>query len=716
MATEIKLEKLGRYQIEEVLGQGAMAIVYKAVDPRIDRTVAIKALNIHSGLSEEQAKQFRERFIYEAKLAGKLMHPNIVAIYDAEEDDGISYIAMEFVNGKSLEEIILNAVEYSAAQKLDILIQICEGLSYAHKHGIIHRDIKPGNIIVTQDGRPKITDFGIAKAVASTTTVMGTILGTPGYMSPEQITGKSVDRRSDIFSLGTVFYEFLTGEKPFPGKNLTEILYRVVNENPIPPAIVNPGLQNGLNEVILKSLAKNADERFQSIGELEEVLKHIKANRTVALSRTKLILQSGEQIILQTIFGRFYEWFGNRIFSMVSFFWALIATMMCLILIFTGSDGESKLAKSLSEEKPASLTMRLNVPDATVLIDEQQYDMTGSVLRIDSIGVGERRIYITRENYQPYETAVIFGKGESKNLDAHLKLLPVEIPSGVDTSYISIVSVPVMVRVETSYGKFLGYTPIDSLIFPAGKYTLIFSREDYLNRRKDVSLIKNRITRTDLTLEKMRGFVSLEKVFPENAQLFLDGKRQNRNYKENKYSLQVGDKEITLHADGYDEWTKTVTVKADETIELTDTLKPAYGSLVIKSNPSGAEVYMDDQDEAEGKTPLQIDGLLASSHKIKAVYKNEKRTQSIKVVKNDTTESAIVFSYPNGFLELVTDPPGAEIYLNTVKEYGQQTPVLKETKPGFYKVRLVHPKFKKFYEITVRVRAQQTAKINYTFE
>lgn len=716
MTTETKLSSLGRYQIEDVLGQGAMAIVYKAVDPRIDRAIAIKALNIHSGLSEEQARQFQERFIYESKLAGKLMHPNIVAIYDAEEDQGISYIAMEFVNGKTLEEIIQKSIEYTPAQKLDIIIQICDGLSYAHKHGIIHRDIKPGNIIVTQDGHPKITDFGIAKAVASTTTVMGTILGTPGYMSPEQITGKSVDHRSDIFSLGTVFYEFLTGEKAFPGKNLTEILYRVVNENPIPPSIVNPGLQDGLNDVILKSLAKNPDDRFQNIGELEEVLKHIKANRTVAFSRTKLLFRTGEQIILQSLFGKFYDWFGNRIFSMISFFWAVIATIVCLSMIFTQSNGESKLAKALSDEKPASLRMKLNVPDAAVLIDDQQYNMSGPILQIDSISVGEHRVYATRENYQPYETAIIFGKGETKNIDAHLKLMPVEIPGGVDTSYVSIVSVPAMVKVETSYGKFLGYTPIDSLIFPAGKYTFIFSKEDHLIKRRDVSLRKSRLTRTDFTLDKMRGFVSLEKVYPENAYILVDGKRLNRNYKENKYSLEVGEKKILIHADGYEEWAKNITVTAEETLELVDSLKPTYGSLLIKSNPSGADVYLDEQEQAEGKTPLQIDGLLASSHKIKAVYKNEKKTQTVKVAKDDTTESAVVFSYPNGFLELTTDPPGADIYLNTVREYGQVTPALKEVKPGFYKVRLAHSKFRKYYEITVRVKAQQATKIDYKFE
>ena len=716
MAPETKMIKLGRYQIEEVLGQGAMAIVYKAVDPRIDRTVAIKALNIHSGLSEEQAKQFRERFIYEAKLAGRLMHPNIVAVYDAEEDGDTSYIAMEFVNGKTLEEIILKSVEYTAAQKMDIIIQICDGLNYAHHHGIIHRDIKPGNIIITQEGRPKITDFGIAKAAASSTTVLGTILGTPGYMSPEQITGKPVDHRTDIFSLGTVFYEFLTGEKAFPGKNLTEILYRVVNESPIPPAIVNPGLQNGLNDLILKTLSKNPGDRFQSIGELEEVLKQIKANRTVAMSRTKYLLQSGEEIILRSLLGRFYGWLGSRVFSMITFGWAVIATIGCLVLLFNRSANESRLVRALSEERPASLNMKMNVPDATVLIDRQQYDMKSSMLQIDSIGVGEHHIYISRDNYLPYETAVIFGKGEVKYIDARLKLLPVDIPPGVDTSFVSVTSVPPMVRVETSYGKFLGYTPIDSLIFPAGKYTLIFSMEDHATKRRDVALSKNKLTRTVLSLEKLRGVVSLQKVYPPDALLYVEGLRIPKLSRDNKYSLEVGEKTVTLKADGYEDLAKTVSVKTDETIEFVDSLKATYGSVFIRSNPSGADIFVDENTESAGKTPLQIDHLLASSHKFRAVYRKENKIQNVKVRKNDTTEAAIVFSAPNGFIEMVTDPPGADIFLNTVRDGTQQTPLLKEVKPGFYKVRLSHPKFKKFYEITVRVKAEQTAKINYRFE
>ncbi len=716
MASEIKIEKLGRYRIEEVLGQGAMAIVYRAVDPRIDRTVAIKALNIHSGLNDEQAKQFRERFIYEAKLAGKLMHPNIVAIYDAEEDGDQSYIAMEFVDGKTLEEIIEKSIEYTPVQKMDIIIQICEGLNYAHKNGIVHRDIKPGNIIITQDGKAKITDFGIAKAVATSTTVLGTILGTPGYMSPEQITGKSVDHRTDVFSLGTVFYEFLTGEKPFPGKNLTEILYRVVNESPIPPAIVNPGLPNGMNDVIMKALSKSPDDRFQSIGALEEVLKQIRSNRTVAFTKTKLFLQTGEEIILRSFLGRYYSWFGNRLFSLISFVWAVTATILCVVLFFSRSEYESRLARSLSEERPASLTLKINVPDATVTIDGTKIEMNGPVLQMDSIGVGEHHIYITRDYYYPYETAVIFGKGESKYIDTRLKLLPVEIPPGGDTSYVSVASTPPMVRVETSYGKFLGYTPIDSLMFPAGKYTFLFSKEDHAPRRRDVALSKNRLARAELSLEKLRGTVSLQKVFPADASLYVDGRKAGRIGRDNHYSLEVGEKNIVVKAEGYEDLIRTVTVKADEAIELADSLKPVYGALRIRSNPSGAEIYMDDQDVSLGKTPLQIDGLLARAHRVKAVYKNEKRFQNMKVVKNDTTEASIVFSAPNGFLELVTDPPGADIFLNTVRDGDLSTPNLKEVKPGFYKVRLTHPKFKKFYEVTVRVKAEQITRINYKFE
>lgn len=390
-----------------------------------------------------------------------------------------------------------------------------------------------------------------------------------------------------------------------------------------------------------------------------------------------------------------------------------MATILSLILLFSRNESESRLARALSEERPASLNMKINVPDATVIIDRQPYDIKGSLLRIDSLDVGEHYIYISRENYLPYETAVIFGKGEAKYIDVRLKLLPVEIPSGVDSSFMSLNSVPPMARVETSYGKFVGYTPIDSLIFPSGKYTLIFSMEDHVTKRRDVALSKNRLTRTELSLEKLRGIVSLQKVYPPEAVLYQDGRRIGKISRENKYSVEVGEKNLTLRADGYEDLVKIVQVKADETIEFTDSLKATYGSVLIKSNPSGADIFLDEQTETAGQTPILLNQLLASTHKVRAIYRNEKRIQNVKIAANDTAEAMIVFSAPNGFLELITDPPGAEIYVNTVRDGDQQTPVLKEVKPGFYKVRLSHPKFKKFYEITVRVRAEQTAKINY---
>ncbi|HNB56054.1 MAG TPA: serine/threonine-protein kinase, partial [bacterium] len=273
MTNESYPEKIGRYQILSLLGEGAMAKVFKAVDTRIDRVVALKMLQFREGMTDEMIQQLKDRFVHEAKFAGKLTHPNIVTIYDAEEENGVSYMAMEYVDGRTLESVIENNETLTVEQILDILIQLAHGLDYAHKHDIIHRDIKPGNIILTSEDIPKIMDFGIAKITTSSTTVIGTILGTPGYMSPEQITGKSVDHRTDIFALGAVFYELLTREKAFPGKNLTEIMYRVVSENPMPPSMVNLNVPEIINPIVMRAIAKGPGERYQSGTEFAKALE-----------------------------------------------------------------------------------------------------------------------------------------------------------------------------------------------------------------------------------------------------------------------------------------------------------------------------------------------------------------------------------------------------------------------------------------------------------
>ena len=267
-------EQLGRYRIAGELGRGAMGVVYRATDPAIGRTVAIKTIRIRDIDNEQQREKLRERLFREARSAGVLSHPNIVTIYDMDEDDGVAYIAMAFVNGPSLEKILATPEPLSGARMLRILRQAAQALDYAHAKGIVHRDVKPANIMTDEDGSVKITDFGIAKiASASQHNETKTVSGTPNYMSPEQVQGLPVDGRSDQFSLAVIAFEILTGERPFSGEHLSTIVYRIVTEDPPTAQRLNGTLTPRINEVLRKALAKNPAERFPNcssfVGALE---------------------------------------------------------------------------------------------------------------------------------------------------------------------------------------------------------------------------------------------------------------------------------------------------------------------------------------------------------------------------------------------------------------------------------------------------------------
>ncbi|MEW6563212.1 MAG: serine/threonine-protein kinase [Pseudomonadota bacterium] len=266
------MNRLGRYEVVAELGQGAMGVVYKAIDPLIDRVVAIKTINLNQ--AEDEKEEYEGRFYQEAKAAGRLSHPNIVTIYDVGREDHIAYIAMEFLEGRELRDILNDGEPLPLDQVLDIVAQVALGLAYAHENGIVHRDVKPSNIMVTRDGHVKITDFGIARMASSAVrTQTGMVLGSPKYMSPEQVVGKELDQRSDIFSLGAMLYEMLTGRSPFDGENVNSILYQVVNAMPTPPNIVNPDLPEMLSFIVAKALAKNVDERYQNAREFADDLR-----------------------------------------------------------------------------------------------------------------------------------------------------------------------------------------------------------------------------------------------------------------------------------------------------------------------------------------------------------------------------------------------------------------------------------------------------------
>ena len=261
----------GRYQILRKLGAGGMANVYLAEDQELGRRVAIKILNDRHANDE----QFVERFRREAKNAAALSHPNIVSIYDRGEAEGTYYIAMEYLDGRSLKELILSRGDAPIAVVVEYARQILSALKFAHRHGIVHRDIKPHNVLVDGEGRVKVTDFGIARAGASQMTEAGSIVGTAQYLSPEQARGADVDQRSDLYSLGVLMYEMLTGEVPFSGDTPVEIAMKHLSQTPAPPSTIRRDVPHDLDMVVMRTLAKSPDDRYQSADEMEADLDRV---------------------------------------------------------------------------------------------------------------------------------------------------------------------------------------------------------------------------------------------------------------------------------------------------------------------------------------------------------------------------------------------------------------------------------------------------------
>jgi eukaryotic-like serine/threonine-protein kinase len=267
--------KAGRYEIIGELGRGAMGVVYKATDPVIGRTVAVKTIKLSEEGTGMSRPELLTRFQTEARAAGLLTHPNIVVVFDAGEENGLYYITMELVEGKSLQAHLDAGQAFALPRVLRIMEQTCSALQFAHERNVVHRDVKPANIMLTADDTVKVTDFGTAKILQfGTMQQTAHVMGTPSYMSPEQVKGRAVDGRSDIFSLGVMLYEMVTGEKPFPGQNITTVIYKIVNEEPVPPRQIDPSIHPGISSVVMKALAKEPEARYQSCREMLEDLRN----------------------------------------------------------------------------------------------------------------------------------------------------------------------------------------------------------------------------------------------------------------------------------------------------------------------------------------------------------------------------------------------------------------------------------------------------------
>ncbi|HZF12956.1 MAG TPA: serine/threonine-protein kinase [Thermoanaerobaculia bacterium] len=295
--------RLGRYEILDEIGKGAMGVVYLAKDPLIGRLVALKTFRIGYSVKDVEMEQFRARFMREAQSAGILSHPNIVTIHDVVEqgEEGMAFIAMEYVRGTNLKILLQREPALDLSYIAGLMEQIADGLDYAHSKGVVHRDVKPANIIITADNRVKITDFGIARIDTSNLTQEGQLLGTPNYMAPEQILGREVDHRADIFSLGVMLYEMLTRHKPFQGENLTVVSHRIVYDHFTPPKDYVVNLERGIEPILTRALEKDPGRRYQRAREMANDLSRLVRERMTSESLNETLSLSSTMAVAPTV-------------------------------------------------------------------------------------------------------------------------------------------------------------------------------------------------------------------------------------------------------------------------------------------------------------------------------------------------------------------------------------------------------------------------------
>jgi eukaryotic-like serine/threonine-protein kinase len=418
------LQRLGRYEIVGELGRGAMGMVYKAYDPRINRTVAIKIITIPA-VSATEANEYRERFFREAQAAGRLSHPGIVTIYDVDEDpvSNTPFIVMEFVPGKRLDTYVAAtpSARLPLETSLDLARQIAEALDYAHAQGVVHRDIKPANIIVAENGRAMITDFGIAKLALTDLTMPGQVLGTPAFMAPEQFTGGDVDGRADLFSLGVILYWMLTGVRPFTGESTTSVSFKLVYQDPAPPTSVIPSLGPQFDAIVRRALAKTIESRYQSGEQLASDLRRLRegkplhipepadfadrtlvsgsvlrpsAPRPVSPAPSRKPLRSPEQFLQAAIDGGWKNWPKNWTAT------ALVATAIVLVLLGGAEIRRIARTRAVAVEQPVGR------PAAPVAAAAKSDAMTTPANDIETDIAPDQPVKITENKQHPKSVRV----------------------------------------------------------------------------------------------------------------------------------------------------------------------------------------------------------------------------------------------------------------------------------------------------------------------
>jgi serine/threonine-protein kinase len=594
----MSLQKVGRYEIIEELGRGAMGLVYKALDPTIGRTVALKTmrLDVHGLETEDMLRRFKN----EARAAGLLNHPNIVTIYDAGEHDGIFYIAMEFIEGITLHALLFEKRVLTPEEVIELSRHMCKGLDYAHSNSIIHRDIKPANIMITPNGTVKIMDFGIAKSGGGVTNT-GQVLGTPNYMSPEQVKGKTLDGRSDLFSFGVILYEMITGEKPFVGQNVTTIIYKIVNESPIAPRDLDVTVHPGLSAVVTKALAKSPDDRYQSGAELMADLEKYKSlgsnlGATAVLTASAVASQAEQTLVLPVT--------------------AAVAEMAATQRVGGGAAAAASPAKSPEQLKA------VDKPGTTVVETHKIRLLIGAMIAIFLLAVA-----IAGFGYYQHRVAL----KDKASADATLKVdktikeatpqvmvpPPVPDPTPEETatqppSEKSKIKPPVRVKATSSPNTVFSHqaelkltstpdgakvevdgwsepqwvTPFKASNLAAGAHTVVFTKPGYIEESRSVEVAAGKSVGVDVQLNPMVSSVMVSST-PNGANIWIDGKDTGKTTPA-PIILEKGQHSILLRKQGFKEVSTSETLAEGQTLTY---------SPVLLANTSVAQM----EEEGQGR-------------------------------------------------------------------------------------------------------------------
>ncbi len=620
----MSIQTVGRYEITGELGRGAMGVVYKALDPTIGRTVALKTmrLDVHGLDAQEMVRRFQN----EARAAGVLNHPNIVTIYDAGEQDGIFYIAMEFIEGTTLHELLAEKRVLATDEVLQLTRQICRGLDYAHSNGIVHRDIKPANIMITGNGTVKIMDFGIAKSGGQVTNT-GQVLGTPNYMAPEQVKGRQLDGRSDLFSLGVILYEMLTGEKPFVGQNVTTIIYKIVNENPITPRDLDVTVHPGLSAIVTKALAKAPDDRYQTGADLVRDLENyklagpVRTGGTAAISPAPNVPEKTLVLPLRVVAGNTARVAAAAAPALAkkpvpvkrpttailsSKHSVLMATIVTIVVLGSAMGG---YAYHRTQVKMRQLAEEAKIKEA------QQAAREPIAIAIPAPTPEKQK-----EEIAPDTTVKFFPT--KKTAPAQKVPTPLKATSSpnkvfVAQSELKLLSQPDNAKVEIDgWSEPNWITPFTASHLAAGTHTIVFSKSGYLQQTKSVESVAGKSVDVSADLAPAVSTIVVTSN-PQGANVWVDGKDSGLTTP-TQLTVEKGFHKVTVRKTGFKEMSMEDTVSEGQTMSFspvllstnvqpedgkspnplrrffgTDTIPEGKGLVHIRTNPEGATILVD---------------------------------------------------------------------------------------------------------------------------